>query len=377
MTPSTTTALRWHGPGDLRLDRVPVRAAGPGEVRVLPAYVGVCGSDLHEIVDGPHAIPVTHPHSLSGGRAPLVLGHEFSAVVESSGPGVEGLAPGDRVAVEPNYRCGTCAACQGGRYHVCEHFGFAGLMGDGGMAGLAVLPAYMLHRLPGNVDLAQAAVLEPAAVALHAVRRSGIGGGDTAVVIGLGPVGLLVCQLLKLRGVRSIVGVEPSARRRALALRLGVGHVIDPASTKRGPADHARKLLGGGATVSFEVVGHQTTFDTAVASVRSGGTVLLLGLAGELCFDGFAAVNAEITIRASVGYNDCYPELIDLVARGRLDLAPFAGDIEPLADAVGVLNDLARGRRQGLKTLIRCAGADTGAPVPSVLTNVSQVRTWR
>jgi (R,R)-butanediol dehydrogenase/meso-butanediol dehydrogenase/diacetyl reductase len=102
------SAVRWHAAGDLRLDRLEVRDPGPGEVLVRSAYVGVCGSDLHETVDGPHAIPVEVPHCLSGATAPIVLGHEFSGVVSAVGEGVAGLAPGDLVAVEPNYRCGQC-----------------------------------------------------------------------------------------------------------------------------------------------------------------------------------------------------------------------------------------------------------------------------
>ncbi|GAA4684112.1 alcohol dehydrogenase catalytic domain-containing protein [Nocardioides nanhaiensis] len=375
MRAATTRAVRWHGPGDVRLDEVEAPPPGLGEVRVRPAFVGVCGSDLHEVLDGPHAIPVGRPHGLSGAEAPLVLGHEFSAVVESTGPGVTGLAAGDRVAVEPNYRCGICRACRSGRYHVCDQFGFAGLMGDGGMADLATLPAYMLHLLPDEVDLAEAALLEPAAVALHAVRRSGIGPGESAVVVGLGPVGLLVCALLRLRGVTEVIGVEPAAQRRHLASRLGAARVIDPGGVS--PADtteNIRALSAGGADVAFEVVGHQATFDTALGSVRAGGTLLLLGLADELRIDGFATVNAEVTIRASVGYNACHRELIDLVASGALNLSAFTGDQVELAQAPQMLRDLAQGRRQGLKTLVRCAGAQdddraalVAQPVPSAV----------
>lgn len=353
------TALRWHGADDVRLDNVEVREPGPGEVLIRPAYVGICGSDLHEIGDGPHAIPVDAAHGLSGATAPLVLGHEFSGIVEATGPGVAGLTPGDPVAVEPNYRCGTCRSCRDGRYHTCEHFGFAGLMGDGGMARYATLPAYMLHRLPAGFDLAQAAVLEPAAVALHAVRRSGVQRGGDAVVVGLGPVGLLVCSLLHAYGVDRIVGVEPSRQRRDLATRLGVTHVVDPRAERHRDdvAAEVVSCLGGGAEVSFEVAGHQTSFDTALATVRSGGTVVLLGLTGELHFDAFVAVNKEITIRASVGYNDCHPELIGLVAAGQLNLAPFTQEIVSLDEAPTVLRELARGRRVGLKTLVRCGTA--------------------
>lgn len=346
---TTMSAVRWHGAGDVRLDTVPVRPPGPAEVVVRSAYVGVCGSDLHEVLDGPHAIPQATAHGLSGARAPIVLGHEFSGVVHAIGSQVSGVAVGDPVAIEPNYRCGRCDSCRRGRYHTCVHFGFAGLMGDGGLAQFCTLPAYMLHRLPPGFDLAQAAVLEPAAVALHAVRRSGIGPGDDAVVVGLGPVGLLVCALLRIRGVGHVVGVDPSAARRELAETIGVDLALDPAAVD----EPLRRSLSRRADVAFEVVGRQETFDHALEVVRPGGTVLLLGLTPRLAFDALQLVNDEITVRASVGYNDCHRELIDLVGSGHLDLAPFTQDIVDLPEAVDTLRDLAAGRRPTLKTLIR------------------------
>ncbi|QCQ89775.1 2,3-butanediol dehydrogenase [Rhodococcus sp. SGAir0479] len=352
----TGHAVRWHGAGDLRVDEVELPAPDAGQVLLRCAYCGACGSDLHEIHDGPHAIPTGTPHTLSGATAPIVLGHEFSGTVVAVGADVDGIAVGDAVAVEPNYRCGECPACRDGRYHTCRHFGFAGLMGDGGMAEYATVPAYMVHVLPAGFDLAQAAVLEPAAVALHAVRRSGIRTGASAAVIGLGPVGLLVCALLRRRGVDRLVGIDPVPERRALASRLGVPTVIDPRAVSDVPT--AVRSAGGddGVDVAFEVVGAQPTFETAVGSVRTGGTVVLLGLADELRFDAFDFVNDELTVVASVGYNDCHRELIDLVHRGLLDLTPFTADVVDLAEAPAVLTAMAAGGRRGVKTLVRCGG---------------------
>ncbi|MGT0006963.1 alcohol dehydrogenase catalytic domain-containing protein [Pseudomonas aeruginosa] len=168
-------ALRWHAARDLRLSELERQAPRPGEVELEVAYCGICGSDLHEYQSGPHSIPQAEAHPLSGCRAPLTLGHEFCGVVAALGPGVEGLRIGDRVAVEPEYRCGECRYCREGRYNLCESMGFIGLMGDGGFAERARVPAYMLHRLPDAVGFRQAAVLEPAAVALHAL--AGLFGG--------------------------------------------------------------------------------------------------------------------------------------------------------------------------------------------------------
>lgn len=257
-------AVRWHGPGDLRLDDVEVSAPGPGEVLLAVAWCGVCGSDLHEIADGPHAIPVGHPHPGSGAVAPVVLGHEFSGTVVAVGDGVSGLEPGSPVAVEPNYRCGACTACGEGRYEVCAVSGFAGLMGDGGMAEFVVVPAYMARRLPPGTDLAAAAVLEPAAVALHGIRRSTFAAGQTALVVGLGPVGLLVCALLREAGAGAVLGVDPVAARRDLATAFGVHRVLAPEDDVRAAVD---ELTGGdGVHVAFEVVGAQATTDTALAA---------------------------------------------------------------------------------------------------------------
>lgn len=210
-------ALRWHAARDLRLSELERQAPRPGEVELEVAYCGICGSDLHEYQSGPHSIPQAEAHPLSGCRAPLTLGHEFCGVVAALGPGVEGLRIGDRVAVEPEYRCGECRYCREGRYNLCESMGFIGLMGDGGFAERARVPAYMLHRLPDAVGFRQAAVLEPAAVALHALRRSSLAPGQRCAVFGLGPIGLLLVMLARLRGIEDIVAIDVSPERLALA----------------------------------------------------------------------------------------------------------------------------------------------------------------
>ncbi|MFC6880211.1 MULTISPECIES: 2,3-butanediol dehydrogenase [Actinomadura] len=335
-------AAVWYGARDVRVEDVPLGAPGPGEVALDVAYCGICGSDLHEYADGPHAIPVDEPHPESGREAPLTLGHEFCGTVAEVGPGVTGVRPGDRVAVEPHYRCGDCPRCLAGEYNLCRHFGFAGLMGDGGLAERAVVPSYMLHRLPDGVSLEQAAVFEPAAVALHALRRSGLRDGETVAVAGLGPIGLLVVRLAVRYGAGRVVACDPSARRRDLALRLGAAEALD-----------AGGLPGGAADVAFEAVGTEGTLRDCLAATRRGGRVVLVGLGGTFALDAFALVNNEQSIIGSVGYRDVHPELIRLVAEEGLDLTPIVTSTVALDDVVRDGFEALLNAKEEIKVLVR------------------------
>jgi len=347
------TAAMWHGPKDVRLAELDVRPPGPGEVTIEVAYCGICGSDLHEYVDGPHAVPVGAPHPASGVTAPLVLGHEFCGTISAVGPGVSGLAIGDRIAVEPNYRCGTCPRCAAGEYNICRHFGFAGLTGHGGLAEYCTLPAYMAHRLPPEVSLEQAALFEPAAVALHALRRSGAGPTDTIAVVGLGPIGLLTVLLAGRLGIGRIIAAEVVAERLRLAARLGATDLVD-AGSGEDAAERIRELTGGqGADVAFEAVGAEHTLRTCLAATRRGGRVVLVGLTGDITLSAFELVNNEQSIITSVGYRDCHPELIRLVAEEGLDLTPLATETIPLDQVVPRGFEALLGGTGQIKVLVR------------------------
>lgn len=350
--PLVGKAVRWHAAGDLRVEEVEVPTPGPGEVLLSVAFCGVCGSDLHEIADGPHAIPVGVPHPLSGAVAPITLGHEFSGTVVGTGADVSDLPAGTPVAVEPNYRCGTCTACCEGRYEVCAGFGFAGLMGDGGMAEYALVPRYMVKPLPRGFDLAAAAVLEPAAVALHGIRRSSFGRGQSVLVVGLGPVGLLVCALVREKGAAMVLGVDPRPSRRALATRLGADLALSPGDDIVG---QVRDATGGdGVHVAFEAAGAQQAFDAALSGLRTGGELVLLGLVDELLVPAFRMVDAEQSLTTSVGYRDCHDELIAMCVAGRLDLSALVTDVVELADGPSALEWMAMNPGDGIKTLVRC-----------------------
>lgn len=312
-------ALRWHAARDLRLSQVQLRQPGAGEVLLQVAYCGICGSDLHEYADGPHSIPQEVAHPLSGCRAPLTLGHEFCGEVVGLGPGVDPRLLGQRVAVEPEYRCGDCQYCRIGQYNLCQSMGFIGLMGDGGFAEQALVPAYMLHLLPENVSFKQAAVLEPAAVAFHALNQSSLMAGDSCAVFGLGPIGLLLILLARLRGVERIYAVDLDPERRRLALEFGASAALDGRDPRL--QEQLRQLSDGGIDSAFEAAGTQQTLTHALHCLRKGGEAVMVGLMGEVQFDAFHLVNNELRLLSSVGYRHVYPELIELLASGRLDLS--------------------------------------------------------
>lgn len=320
-------AAVWHGPRDVRIERRVRAPLAPGEVRIAVTACGICGSDIHEYRDGPHAIPVGQPHGLSGVAAPLVIGHEFAGRVIETANDVS-IAVGTRVAIEPEYRCGTCDGCRRGAYNQCDFFGFAGLMGHGGMAEEATIPAYMAHPLPDNVTDDQAAVLEPAAVALHAVRRAGMVPGDAVAVAGAGPIGLLIVQMSRLAGARRIVVSDMDDRRLALARQLGATATVNAASG-------SLAKVAGKVDIAFEAVGVQPSLDEAIAAVRKGGKVVLVGLFGVPArIDAFALLNREIDIITSAGYRHVYGHLIEMIANGIFDPSPIITRRVALTDVV-------------------------------------------
>ncbi|MDH6266025.1 (R,R)-butanediol dehydrogenase/meso-butanediol dehydrogenase/diacetyl reductase [Rhizobium sp. SG_E_25_P2] len=318
----------WYAAKDIRIERRVRPALAPGEVRLRVTRCGICGSDMHEYLNGPHAIPVNAPHPISDLVAPLVLGHEFAGEVLEINGNCGSVNVGQRVAVEPEYRCGECTACLRGDYNLCEKMGFAGLMGHGGMAEEAVVPHYMLHLLPDTVTDRQAAVLEPAAVALHALRRSGLMAGQSVAVVGAGPIGLLLVQLSAVAGARRIVVSDVSDARLARARALGA---TDTVNSVMGHLPTQAQ----GVDVAFEAVGVQPALDDAIQSVRKGGKVVLVGLFGAPArIDAFDLVNREVEIIPSCGYRHVYADLIGMIAGGVVDPSLIVTREVPLTEAV-------------------------------------------
>ncbi|MFT3691115.1 2,3-butanediol dehydrogenase [Paenirhodobacter sp.] len=308
-------AARWYAARDIRVEDVPEPQTGPGEVKIKVAWTGICGSDLHEYLAGPIFVPVGQDHPLSHDQAPITMGHEFCGTVTELGEGVSNVAVGDRVAIEPIFACGECAACREGKYNLCEKLGFVGLSGGhGGFAAYAVVPSYMVHKMAEGLSMEQGALVEPAAVALHAVRLSKIKAGDTAAVFGAGPIGLLVVEALRVAGAAQIHVVEPSEIRRQKALDLGATSAIDPMANDAAAAIRERT---GGVHVSFEVTGVPQVLPQCIDATRHEGQVLIVSIwEREASFQPNTVVLKERELKGTIAYRNVYPAVMELMAQG-------------------------------------------------------------
>ncbi|WP_066708863.1 2,3-butanediol dehydrogenase [Celeribacter ethanolicus] len=308
-------AARWHGVKDIRVEDIPEPSPAAGEVKIKVAWTGICGSDLHEYLAGPIFVPVDEEHPLSHDKAPITMGHEYCGEITELGAGVTGLAVGDRVAIEPIFACGTCPACHEGKYNLCDSLGFVGLSGGhGGFAAFSVVPAGMVHKMPDALSMEQGALVEPAAVALHAVRMSKIKAGDTAAVFGAGPIGLLVVEALRVAGAAQIHVVEPSPERREKALELGATSAIDPMSTD--PVETIRAATGG-VNVAFEVTGVPRVLPQCIDSTRHEGQTLIVSIwEGDAAFQPNTAVLKERQLLGTIAYRNIYPAVMELMTQG-------------------------------------------------------------
>lgn len=346
-------AARFHGRGDIRIDDVPDPQVGPGQVEVSVDWCGICGTDLHEFLEGPIFIPQKGaPHPITGAEPPVVMGHEFAGVVSAVGSGVADVREGDRVAVEPYYVCGECIACTSGRYNICRKIGFIGLSGhDGGFAERCVVDARWVHPL-GDLPTDVGALVEPLAVGYHAVRLAGLRPGGTAAVFGAGPIGLVTTAALKAAGAGRVIVVEPAAARKAKATGAGADEVVDPTGTDVPEA--VRDLTGGGADIAFECAGVDAVLAAAIGSVRPGGTVVNVAIWGhvpqvpmnELVF-------SEISVIGSLAYCGDHTDTIALLRDGTVDAEQFITGRIGLADLVdGGFRELIDNKEENVKILV-------------------------
>ena len=345
-------AVRWHAARDVRLDEIPEPSAAAGEVVIAVAACGLCGSDLHEYLHGPVYIPKS-PHPLTGATPPIVLGHEFSGRITQVGTGVESVQMGTRVTVNPCLLCGQCRWCRRGQPNYCAKLGSIGLCRDGGLAPFVAVPAYGCHPLPPEVDDLQGASVEPLAVVLHAHRRARLGGGESVALIGAGAIGLLLLQVLKVKGAGWIAVVEPREERRRLAGALGADAVIDPEAED--PARAVARLTDDErVAVAFECVGSPTAFATAFRATGKGGRVVLVGLVPESVQTNLLGLLAhEKEIIGSSAYVDEFPEAIRLLAERLVRIEPLLSARVPLEDAVtGGLEALLRREERHIKILV-------------------------
>jgi len=325
-------AAVYHGPHKLEIADVAEPEVRPGTVKLQVGYNGICGTDLHEYYAGPIFVP-TSPHPLTGAQMPLTMGHEFSGTITAVGEGVTGWSEGDRVAVEPIYKCDRCGPCLAGNYNVCQQIGFHGLMSDGGMAESTVVPTSMLHRLPDGVSLELGALVEPMSVAYHAATLGDVTSGDTAMVFGAGPIGIGLWFALRGKGLEDVFVVEPSPTRRAAIEALGA-RTLDPTTLDVADfiADHTS---GAGADAVFDAAGVAPAVSTALACVGSRRPMISVAIYEKpLETPLLNLVMNESRIQGSLCYTGAdFEAVIALMAQGRYDTTGWVTRI-PLGDVV-------------------------------------------
>ncbi len=316
-------AVRFHAAKDIRVEDVPApsQKLGPHDVLLKPLVTGICGTDLHEYIAGPIVTPQS-PHVYTGAKNPQILGHETSAIVLDKGSEVSHVKAGDRVSIQPLISPRDDYYGRRGLYHLSEKMGCVGLSWAwGGMAEQAVVNDYNVALVPKSVSDVQAAMIEPAAVAVYAADRGHVTSGSTVLISGLGPIGALTLLAVKAAGAAVIFVSEPNAYRRKLAKELvPSAMVLDPAETDvvQYIRDHTEE--GVGVDTAIECVGMEKSLNTCAASVRRQGRVVQTGLHMKpASIDAMLWALKDITLEATWCYPvQSWPRIIRMVEAGIL-----------------------------------------------------------
>ena len=332
-----------EGPGRLDVRDIPVPELGANDVLVEVDRCGVCGTDLHLVLEG-------------WGRPGSVPGHEWTGVVAAVGDGVSRWKVGDAVVGGPVPRCGTCRHCTAGRPSLCAGRDTPAVdLHLGALAEYTAAPEDGLLALPGGLASRTAALAEPVAVALHGIERGGVEPGQRVLVLGAGPIGALTIAALRARGVDDVICVEPGARRRQLALDVGAAEVRTPDDLHVPSIAEPGLVVDGAVDVVLECSGKRQAMEAGLAQLERGGTLVLVGAGIDPPrFDPNRILLNELVITGAYEYGaDGFPEALDLLASGRLPVDRLLEpDDVPLTGALDAMRQLADGTLAG-KVLIK------------------------
>lgn len=317
-----------HGQRDLRAEDVPTPVPQVGQVLVRVRRAGICGSDIHYFV-----------HGRAGSFVPLrpfTLGHEIAGEIAETGESVDPALVGQRVAIDPSMPCGSCEFCREGRYNLCLNMRFYGSAStdphvDGGFAEYVIAPAANCHALPEGTSWSEAAMTEPLSVAVHAVLRAGNVAGKSILVTGGGAIGQLTALVARAFGAATVVLADIAAFPRDLAIDLGANAALDAGDAA--VVEQGLALVPGGFHIVFEASGAPPAVPLAIALARRGATIVQIG---TLPADVTAPLNTimarELSYLGSFRFANVFAIAIDLMASGRVNVAPLVNAVLPLAE---------------------------------------------
>lgn len=320
-------AAVYHGPGDLRVEEVPVRKLKDNEVKIQVKYCGICGTDIHIFHGDGGCCDVTPP---------LVPGHEFSGVVAEVGSKVKTVKVGDRVTGDPNDMCGECYFCKNGMQHFCKNNIGIGTTVDGGFAEYVIMREKQVYKVSDDLSFIEAAMTEPISCCLHGIDLCNMKAGDTVLVIGGGPIGMIMMQLAKNAGASKVILSEPVEEKREQALKLGATKTIDPLheDVEAVLAEYCENV-----NVVIECVGNVHTQADAVRFAGKGATIMYFGLAApEESFpirpdDIF---KKELHITSSYINPYSFERAIQILESGTVELESLITNVVPLDDIADV-----------------------------------------
>ena len=333
-------------PGSMVFEESEMPVPGPGEVLIKVGRVGICGSDIHAFESGPF-IPPKDPSTKIG------LGHECSGVVAALGPGADAFREGDRVTIEPGVPCGKCRFCREGRYNLCIEMDFMATSPGyrGALAEYLTHPQSMTFRLPDGMDDVEGALVEPAAVGMHAALQANVRPGSKVAILGAGCIGLMTLQACRALGASEIVAIDLIEKRLQAATRLGATAAID--AGKSDTVEAVKSILGAlGADIVFETAGSRATAALAPSLVMRGGRIMIVGtIPGDTPIN-FLKINREVTIQTVFRYANRYPATIAAIASGRIDVTSMVTDKYDFSDIQRAFRESVDRKNEIIKSVV-------------------------